>query len=227
MIGSVRNGTSLLQGVQLDENKEVKWSLDSKENFTTSSLYQYICFGGVIDRQVIELWNCKMPLKIRIFVWQVVHDRILSGDQFCKRGGQGSGCCKLCGQPESNDRIMFECPLARFVWINISKAFCLEWTPTCCGDFLVWVDRQSNPLRKCAWFGLGAPCWSLWNIRNKMMFENKFVKQPVHVLFVLISFFQQWKPLWNEKDHHLVEFLKEKIRRQILRLKKTRRFRDD
>lgn len=74
-------------------------------------------------------------------------------------------------------------------------------------------------MRRLVWLGLGALCWSLWTVRNKMLFEKKFAKQPIDVLYKLIFFLQQWKPLWKGLDHQLLEHMVEKIKCQASKLK--------
>lgn len=47
-----------------------------------------------------------MPPKIKIFLWQVLHDKIQSGEQLAKRNWPGSKFCVLCGKLEDTEHIM-------------------------------------------------------------------------------------------------------------------------
>jgi hypothetical protein len=61
---------SFLIGVHLtSEPDAVRWGLTTSGKFTTSSLY--MTSGGVDSRIVDRIWKCKLPLKIKIFLWQV------------------------------------------------------------------------------------------------------------------------------------------------------------
>lgn len=62
------------------------------------------------------IWKAKIPLEVRIFLWMIYHDRIPSAEQLARRNWQGDLGCKLCGEIETSEHIMFRCPLARFVW---------------------------------------------------------------------------------------------------------------
>jgi hypothetical protein len=42
------------------------------------------------------LWKTKVPLKIKIFLWRVINDKIQSAEQLKKRNWPGPGDCKLC-----------------------------------------------------------------------------------------------------------------------------------
>ena len=43
---------------------------------------------------LIDIWNCRVPLKIQIFLWMVYHDRIQSVVQLKKRRWAGEVNCK-------------------------------------------------------------------------------------------------------------------------------------
>ena len=84
-----------LEAVQLNEGRdETLWLLESKKRYTTKSLYRMMTFGGVRDPMMIEIWKCKVPLKIQIFLWMVFHDRIQSAFQLRKRKWGGPIECK-------------------------------------------------------------------------------------------------------------------------------------
>uniref|UniRef100_A0A453ND24 Reverse transcriptase zinc-binding domain-containing protein n=1 Tax=Aegilops tauschii subsp. strangulata TaxID=200361 RepID=A0A453ND24_AEGTS len=54
-----------------------------------------------------------MPLKIKIFVWQLLRDRLPSGTKVLKRHGPGNGLCPLCLVPETGTHILFSCVAAQ------------------------------------------------------------------------------------------------------------------
>ena len=93
-----------LEAVQLNEGRdEILWLLESKKRYTTKSLYRMMTFGGVRDPMMIEIWKCKVPLKIQIFLWMVFHDRIQSAFQLRKRKWGGPIECKMCGVIETTE----------------------------------------------------------------------------------------------------------------------------
>jgi hypothetical protein len=63
-----------------------------------------------------DIWATKLPLKIRIFTWQLVLDRLPSSQLIASRFGPNSGCCALCDTAEDANHIFFTCSQARFMW---------------------------------------------------------------------------------------------------------------
>jgi hypothetical protein len=103
-----------LQEISLaDTPDSVSWKLEASGLFSTKSMYQALCRGPKIN--VTKLfWKAKVPMKIRIFTWQMARGRLPSNDQILKRGGASQGLCALCGQPENVDHIFFQlypCPI--------------------------------------------------------------------------------------------------------------------
>jgi hypothetical protein len=53
-----------------------------------SSLYKALTYGGVTNTRAMLIWKSPTPLKVKIFIWMAVHDRIQCGVQLKKRSGQ-------------------------------------------------------------------------------------------------------------------------------------------
>jgi hypothetical protein len=62
-----------LQMVQLTDQRDVvSWGLTPSKQFSSSSLYKFMTSGGGVSSGLAKrIWKCKLPLKIRIFLWQV------------------------------------------------------------------------------------------------------------------------------------------------------------
>jgi hypothetical protein len=70
-----------LQGVSLsDVEDSVQRALENDGMFSTKSLYRHLSFGGVRSRWIEEVWGLKIPLKIKIFMWQIYNDRLQTAD---------------------------------------------------------------------------------------------------------------------------------------------------
>ena len=123
--------SDLLLSVQLGEGADVmRWEFENKTQYSTKSLYRFITFGGVREMNLIDIWNCRVPLRIQIFLWMVYHDRIQSAVQLKKRRWAGEVNCKMCGEIETADHILFRCPTARFLWIFLKNSLSINCTPT-------------------------------------------------------------------------------------------------
>jgi hypothetical protein len=67
--------SDLLTDVQLTNAEDsVTWVLEKSGNFSTSSLYKELTFTGFSNRWLVCMWETKLPLKIRFFLWQVIND---------------------------------------------------------------------------------------------------------------------------------------------------------
>lgn len=96
------------------QKNSVSWALERSGDFTTVSLYRELTFPGVTNRWMMLIWEAKLPLKIKIFLWLVCNDKIQSAEQLVKRKWPGDTNCKMCGQIETTNHIIFWCALAQF-----------------------------------------------------------------------------------------------------------------
>jgi hypothetical protein len=73
--------------VELSNNGDtVRWTLDPSGRFSVSSLYQKINQGPSQPHESL-LWSAKLPLKIKIFLWQMAKGRLPSNEQINRRHG--------------------------------------------------------------------------------------------------------------------------------------------
>ncbi|KAK1666246.1 hypothetical protein QYE76_054405 [Lolium multiflorum] len=107
----------LTESTTLSHNKDkVTWHLESSGNFSVQSLYAKLSQGASVAYHK-DVWEAKVPLKIKIFAWQLILDRLPSSQQIATRHGPASGNCALCGQVEDAGHIFFSCSLAsRSYW---------------------------------------------------------------------------------------------------------------
>lgn len=61
------------------------------------------------------LLKVPLPRKIKIFVWQLLRDRLPSRKEVVKRNGSGNGLCPLCGVLEIATHISSRAPLLFFL----------------------------------------------------------------------------------------------------------------
>jgi len=58
---------------------------------------------GEVDTGMKDLWEVKMPLKIKVFLWMLWHDRVQTGEQLKIRKRKHSEFCKYCRRLETRD----------------------------------------------------------------------------------------------------------------------------
>ena len=152
-----------------------------------------------------SMWKSNIPLKIKVFLWQMFIGRLQTGVCLKSKGWKGSNRCALCGGLESVDHVFFQCSLARFAWCIIKDCYGWDCIPASVSDFFeVWVPRNLKLPHKMGLFFFAGLAWSIWNIRNKMTIEKKF-PNPTDVLFSGIAFLQKWKVLLKESDAERVK----------------------
>jgi hypothetical protein len=77
----------------------VIWAFEKTGSFTIASLYRELTFPRLTNSWLIMMiWEVKIPLKIRIFLWQVCNDGIQSTEQLVKRNMLGDINFKICGR---------------------------------------------------------------------------------------------------------------------------------
>ena len=106
----------------------VSWALTSSGKFSVKSLYRKLC-QGPSQLVVAGLWTARLPLKIKLFLWQMFRDKLPTSLNVAKRNGPANGPCALCGDPEDANHVFFRCPLARFAWSLVRSATRVTWDP--------------------------------------------------------------------------------------------------
>jgi zinc-binding in reverse transcriptase len=81
----------LLRSLQFHAHPDsIFWHLEKSSFFTVQSLYKFLNSGGVHIRLTISVWILKIPLKVKLFLWLAIKNRILTKDNLIKRGWHGS-----------------------------------------------------------------------------------------------------------------------------------------
>jgi hypothetical protein len=149
------------------------------------------CCGELMDDEYME---SKLPLKIKIFLWQICNDKIQSTEQLRKKNRPGLLECKLYGEVESRDHIFLNCALAKFSWNLLKEAF--EWNSIYedMDDIhckLAEGSNRENIVFFFLFFFFFCLAWSLRWIRNNLVFTNWVVSSPDVRIFRTISFMQK------------------------------------
>jgi hypothetical protein len=117
---------SELQEYTCSQGDVVSWALDNSHQFTTKSLYRFRTDGGISKNIHCIIWKCRVPLKIKIFLWQLYNRKIQGVMVMKKRGWKGCGSCSLCGENKIIDHIFVHCALAKYVWCCLYLVFGLD-----------------------------------------------------------------------------------------------------
>lgn len=104
-----------------------------------------------------KIWKGKIPSEIKVFLWLILNNAILTKDNLLKRNWSGSPTCYFCDCAENIQHLFFQCSTARSVWAivahaigarNIPRSFnqCWNWCET-------WLPAGT--------LGIAAICWAI------------------------------------------------------------------
>jgi zinc-binding in reverse transcriptase len=57
-----------------------------------------------------------MPLKVKIFLWLVKRNRVLTKLNLAKKGWSGNTKCVFCDLEESTNHLFVSCPFVNQIW---------------------------------------------------------------------------------------------------------------
>ena len=101
--------------VALGDGKDRPWWKSSKNGkFSVKSMYKKLSSSGV-DRSFEPLWKAKLPLKIKIWLWLILHNAIATKDNMRKRKWEGNYSCRFCLDDETIAHLFLKCPMAVFL----------------------------------------------------------------------------------------------------------------
>jgi hypothetical protein len=133
-----------------DSPTRISWQLEPKGTFSTKSLYLELCKAPVVPLTE-PIWNAKIPLKTKIFTWQLARGRLPSNDHIHAWGGPSDGKCALCGVEEDVEHIFFQCVLAKFMWSGVREMFSVNWNPDSRLDWFTILSPLAPRAKRLIW----------------------------------------------------------------------------
>jgi hypothetical protein len=80
-------------------------------------------------------------LRVKVFIWLVFRNSILTRDNLLKRGWEGSEkCCFFC-EKQTVDHMLLNCPVARYTWSVVACMSDNNCIPAGVGEVCAWVKR--------------------------------------------------------------------------------------
>ena len=126
-----------------------------------------------------NIWKGIKPPRMELLVWFVIIGRLNTKDRFARFNilQEDNSRCVLCkAEDETIDHLFVTCRFTWEIW-----CCCLQWgghawvmPNTLKGLFEVWTDMCGLGMRKNRWWSLlFVVIWSVWGMRNSIIFENK------------------------------------------------------
>ncbi|XP_074315035.1 uncharacterized protein LOC141651213 [Silene latifolia] len=171
------------------------WTLTSSGNYSVKSGYA-VCLasylrvhsslkdGSRVDASTKafckkRLWHLPGPQVWKILVWRILTDSLSVGAEFVKRNLFIGSACPWCGEDgmvETLELLFRDCFLVKRLWACSSIGISTEFTSSVrLRDWIInWInyfftkDDSSNTIIRFL-----SVLWSLWRIRNEIMFLGK------------------------------------------------------
>jgi hypothetical protein len=150
-----------VESVQLGAGADiVRWNLlESSGVFSVNSMYAKLSQGAAISH-FKYIWAAKLPLKTKIFTWQLALNRLPTRSFIASRFGPTLGRCALCGAVEDVNHIFFSCSLAKFIWSLVHQLLGCNWSPANFPQFFAIVDSLLGRQRRVVWILFAAQSWA-------------------------------------------------------------------
>ncbi|KAJ3688152.1 hypothetical protein LUZ61_017316 [Rhynchospora tenuis] len=162
-----------------DDNVIWRWTQNGL--FSSSSAYHVLSNTGVRSWFYPFLWKIKAPPKVKIFLWLLLRDRLLTQQNLLLKGWPTATSCPTCNTIsfETSDHLFLHCHFAISVWTIVQIKFripTMNFTLDRC-DF--WLANRSSGVNNwdIIW---AATSWNLWKARNRRIFSNS--DSPVEFL---------------------------------------------
>ena len=156
-------------------------------------MYKHLTNNGIKVSQ--EIWQTKIPLKTKIFMWYVNRGVLLTTNNLAGRNWNGhQGCC-FCNNNESIQHLFFDCRLAKFIWRVVFVT--LDLSPPRNSEHLFnqWSSRGGRKYKPFLLTGAAAVIWAIWLQRNDSVFDRKLPKNFLQVLFRGTFWLRHWAKL--------------------------------
>lgn len=182
---------------------KIIWVLGKNNLFSVKAMYNVLTKTEEgTDFKII--WKGKAPQKIKIFMWLVANNAILTKDNLLKRKWSGDPNCMFCESKESVNHLFFTCPTAKVVWIVIAKYIGVDDIPESLNQCWKWCEKWLPAGKKIHMWGVSVVCWAIWKAQNKACFEGVLIKNPIQIICHAGALMRFWTGLYADVEKMLI-----------------------
>ena len=119
-------------GIELNKDKYLlMWSWDTKSGQVSAKKAYEVQMMEVIETELVfwynDLWKLQFPLKVKLFMWLLLEQRILTWENLVKRGIHGPRRYILYGNCEEISYHLFvDCIFTKDIWYLMLKELKLD-----------------------------------------------------------------------------------------------------
>ncbi|KAL4298891.1 hypothetical protein AHAS_Ahas17G0046200 [Arachis hypogaea] len=158
------------------------WKNSSDGRFSVREAYKAIIQPPIGTSNVWKkIWKWHGPQRIKIFMWQAIHGRLITNYRRSKWYGTSPLCHYCTNQVEDTMHVLRDCEGAKVIWKKLVRSeLALEFFSIPTSD---WFHECLNKDWGCSiqaeWISIYmVACWRIWNWRNMEIFQRSF-KRPV------------------------------------------------
>lgn len=115
--------------------------------------------------------------RLRLFLWKCSKNVLPLSEILFGRSSKGDPCCALCGQEESMQHMLFNCPFARACWFMGSVVLRSDAIQ---GTISQILRHLAQTLDEVEWTTCVNMMWAIWRCRNDKSYSSK---TPTPVMF--------------------------------------------
>ena len=122
-----------------EDTKDIPvWKWTKGKIFSTNSVYEFLTKDDS-GLHYKHIWKAKIPYKIKIFMWLVENNAILTKDNLIRRHWIGDLTCCFCAENENIDHLFFLCPIAKITWGVVGMCFGANSVPRNMHQYKLWI----------------------------------------------------------------------------------------
>jgi len=187
------------------QNKEDTLLWNEKNHYTAKAFQQECSKGAVYDNLVCKVWMNLAPPRVEFFMWLALLEKLNTKELLWRKGvlQEDQIECTFCSvQVESSSHLLMSCPVSWKVWCTIAEDLNqeLHMPDSFRMHYEVWMGRKwrNATYRKLWCTTFFAVAWSLWLVRNEIIFQHK--ELDMELLCNLIRWrVACWTKAWKEK----------------------------
>ncbi|PNX91700.1 kinesin-like protein, partial [Trifolium pratense] len=158
-----------------------QWQPDPDSGYTVRGAYELLTtFDSVtVDDAENLIWHSQVPLKVSIFAWRLLRDRLPTKSNLVSRGILSSAahlCISGCGEAESAHHLFISCSCFGSLWALVCSWIGVPLTSsTTIRDhfvqftYLAGGSRARRSFLQLIWL---ASVWVIWTERNHRLFTG-------------------------------------------------------
>lgn len=102
-----------------NNSDKIVWNLQSNGEFSVKSGYGCKNQEYPIDPIFMRVWNVDVPERVKVFIWLIAHNRVLTWE-LCNNWFGGYAWCHQClSIVGSSSHVFRDCPIATVVWNSL------------------------------------------------------------------------------------------------------------